>query len=184
MTTNEHSVIPVKDDEVAQQSLRLMSSVVEEPFHLKHDWIRRVRWAVVPVESGGHFSEREAEWFSEAASSIGCSECLAVATEPLENADLCYLVRTSQEGFLAINRACAGLNYVLIPKDRSFAILLTTEDYYIVAGPKDFVVKAIGTSINTARKMFFRFSNDSHWPEDIRARLLNVAKRYEGYNGQ
>jgi hypothetical protein len=182
-TNEERHIIPVKGEKEVQQALALIGDIVEDPSHLNLDWLSINGWAAVPVESGGHFQEREAEWFSAAALSLGCSEFFAIATEPLINTTLCYLVRASQEGFMATNRACAGMNYVLIAKNKAFAILLTTEDYFIVSGPKSFVVKAIGSSISTARTMFLSFSNDSLWPADTHERLLNVAKRYESYNG-
>jgi len=183
-TSEEHPVVPVKDDKEIQQALALIGDVVENSSHLKLNWLLKTGWVAVPVESGGHFQEREAEWFSIATLSLGCNECFAIATEPLINTPLCYMVKTSQEGFMAIDRACAGMNYILIAKNRAFAVLLTTEDYFIVAGPSNFVVKAIGSSISTARRMFLNFSNDSLWPAYIRERLLKVAERYQSYNGR
>ena len=179
----EHSVIPVTDKDQAQHLLNLILDMVDPPNHIKPAWLLKNEWAAVPVESGGHFQEREAEWFSAAALSLGCYEGVAIATEPLSNTTLCYLVKMTFEGFMEINRACAGMNYILTSKDKAFSILLSTDDYFIVAGPKNFVVKAIGSSIPTARRMFLNFSNDLLWPTQTREQLLNVARRYVSFNG-
>jgi len=158
--------------------MSLIKDVVDKPWHLTMEWLARCRWAAVPVESASHFDEKDAELLSQAAASVNCYECLAAATEPLENTILCYRVPTTQEGFLEFSYETTALNYVLLPEDRSFAVLCTSEDYYIVAGPRDFVTKAVGSSIETAREKFLQFAADQFWPEAERKNFIAVAERY------
>lgn len=175
---------PITDPAEVARAISLIEDIVDKPWHLKLGWLKEHGWAAVPVESASHFFEREAEWISEAARSLGCYECLAVATEPLLPTEMCYRVATTQEGLLEFSRVTGSLNYVLIPEDRSFAVLCTSEDYFIVAGPRDFVAKAVGTSIPTARKMFLRFADDPLWQEPERKHLITVAERYKDFDGQ
>lgn len=177
------TIEPITNSVKVAEALALIEDVVDKPWHLNLQWLARNRWAAVPVESASHFDKRDAELLSQASASMDCSECLAVATEPLENSILCYRVATTQEDFLEFSHETTALNYALLPEDRSFAVLCTSEDYYIVAGPRDFVTKAVGTGIDTARKVFLKFADDQLWPESERKRLIAVAKKYEPYNG-
>src|SRR6266404_7984418 len=91
---------PVTDPAKVKEAMSLIKDVVDKPWHLTMEWLARCRWAAVPVESASHFDEKDAELLSQAAASVNCYECLAAATEPLENTILCYRVPTTQEGFL------------------------------------------------------------------------------------
>src|SRR5438034_10996889 len=162
---------PINDPSEIARILAMSDEVVEKPWHLKQDWVALHNWVAVPVESASHFYERDAELLSQAMASLGCSECFAVATERLENSILFYRVLTTLDGLLEFSHETTALNFVLLPDDRSFAVLCTSEDYYIVAGPRNFVAKAVGTTIDTARKMFLRFADDQTWPESERQRL-------------
>jgi hypothetical protein len=62
-------------------------------------------------------------------------------------------------------------------------VLCTSKDYYIVAGPQDFVTKAVGSSIETAREKFVQFAADQFWPEAEGKNFIAVAERYALCNG-
>jgi hypothetical protein len=83
----------------------------------------------------------------------------AVATEPL-NVDIpsCLLVNTSEEGLLAFSRECGVFNFSLLPADKSLVILCTVYDYYLVAGPFEFVACAVAGDINVAWTKFKEIS--------------------------
>ncbi|SRR5258708_4662943 len=181
MTDFAH-IEPITNPAEVKKAMSLIDDVVDQPWHLKTSWITSHKWIAVPVESASHFDERDAECLSQAAGFFGYSECAGVATEPLENSILCYRVPTTQEAFLEFSRETTALNYVLLPEDRFFAVLCTSEDYYIVAGPHDFVTKAVGSSIDTARKMFMRFADDPTWPPSERRRLVAVGERYAQFD--
>jgi len=177
MTTNAGKIEAVTNIAQVNQALALIEDVVEKPYHLNERWIVLNGWVAVPVESS--IREREAEWLSEAAMYMGCDESLAVATESLTPDTTCYQVPMTLEGIFDFGWECHPFNYVLLPESRLFAVLHTTEDYNIVAGPSNFVTKAVGCSIPTARRMFRSFASDPLWREPERNLLLAVAKKYE-----
>lgn len=181
--TNSTHIHPIVDSVQVNEAMVLIRDVVDGLWGLKTSWIVAHSWAVVPVESASHFDESDAEHLSNALSQIGCRECLAIATEPLENTALSYTVETTKEGFLEYSRETTALNYVLVPAEPSFAILCTSEDYYLVAGPPEFVTTAVGSSIEAARIRYLKFADDQLWPESERKRLLAVAEKYSHYNG-
>ena len=176
------TIEPITDPGKVAEAMSLIEDIVDKPWHLNVQWLASHQWAAVPVESASHFDERDAELISQAAASMGCSWCLAAATETLENSILCYRIQISKKGLLEFSRETTALNYVLLPEDRGFAVLCTSEDYYIVGGPREFVTKAVGTSIDEARQMFLKFADDQFWPESERKRLIAVAQKYELYN--
>jgi hypothetical protein len=165
----------VSDPSLIHKLESKLEHVVEKPWHLKEDWIRKNNWAAVPVEKGRHFEEAEAEATSHALRTIGCTECSAIATEPLGESPNCYRIAATKEGLLAFSRECAGLNFALIDENLSFIILCTSEDYNIVAGPSSFVESVLGLDLNTARKRFRDFASDAIWE----GQLLATAERYE-----
>jgi hypothetical protein len=65
-----------------------------------------------------------------------------------------------------------------MPTDRSVVILCTVYDYFLVAGPAEFVAKAVGGDIEAAWKEFEEVS-DPCWE----GRLQKIAKRYRTISG-
>lgn len=168
--------LQVISDPILVRSLQSkVESIVDGPWHLKSSLMRNGNWIAVPVEKGRHFEEAQADAVSDALQAVGCTECFAVATEPTGEYPSCYMVAPTKEGLLAFSWECAGLNFALIDGNPSFAILCTSEDYNIVAGPPDFVETAIGSDIQSARRAFRDFASDEWWE----GRLLTVADRYE-----
>jgi hypothetical protein len=70
-------------------------------------------------------------------------------------------------------------NFVLILADRSLVILCTVYDYYLVAGPAEFVRPAVGGDIEAAWRDFEEESLDPVWE----GRLEKIAKRYRNVSG-
>jgi len=83
-----------------------------------------------------------------------------------------------------ISAECVALSFfVLMPETRSFGVLCTPDDYYIVAGPHSFVRIALGSDIEEARKSFVDFGSNEGWPDATRKHFLSVASIYEPFNG-
>lgn len=131
-----------------------------------------------------HFDERDALLISGASKRAGVNECFAVATEPLEGLPSCYRVPTSAEGLLAFSRECGTFYFALVPATRLFTILCTPDDYFLVAGPRDFVTGAIGCDIKRGRDIFFQFAASDEWPESVSRYLTSVAEKYERFDGK
>lgn len=170
----------VSDPKIIQRLQSTIERLVKKPWHLNTDWIADKKWVAVPVEKGRHFEEEEAKTISHTLLLFGYTECFAIATEPMGNYPRCYLVPPTKEGLIDFSKECAGLNFVLIPENLSFAILCTSENYNIFAGPSDFVEKAVGTDIATARIKFREVASDEWWE----GRLLKVARKYEEISGK
>jgi hypothetical protein len=180
--TSRVTIEPITDTVQIESALSLVANVIEGPHHLNLSFLRSRNWAVVPVESGSHFIPEDAELLSRALHSIECSECLAIATELLKNIDICYWVPTSKEGLLDFDYQCALFNFALLSENISFVILCTVADYYLVAGQADFVTRAVGKSLQAARRDFLKFT--TAWQDDVmRKYLRSVYKRYEPFNG-
>lgn len=171
-------MMPVTEPELFERVMSLPRDIVEDHFDLKLDWLVSKEWVAVPVDSGMHFDENDIERLSQAAISIGCSQCFAIATEPLGELPRCYQLETTPDDLLAFNRKWGAFNFVLIPETRVFAVLCTSEDYFIVAGTCEFVKKAVGRDISVARAEFEEYASDETWPEDVRELLVSVSERY------
>jgi hypothetical protein len=102
-----------------------------------------------------------------------------VATEPLESAPVCFRVPTTEEGLRELNEAIQDFYFILLPEDRSWAVVCTKDDYYLVGGPLRFVLLALGTSIGEARADFVGFAESTRH-QRMSSGLRDVAARYEG----
>ena len=169
---------PIADTQGVRQAKGLIADLIDGPWDFNREWLLRNRWVAVPVESSDHFDEDAIGRLSAALQVAGHNECLAVATEPLENIPFCFRVSTSAEGLRALNKAAWFFNFVLFPEDCSCALLCTKSEYYLIAGPKDLVISALGTDLETAR-LAFRASVEDWLIETMKAGLRAVAERYE-----
>lgn len=168
----------IEDSTIIAKAEFLIEGLVDKPSHLSLSWLRKHGWAAVPVPDS--FNDMDAEWISEAAQEAGYNVCLAVSTE-LEDDTRCYQIDMTQDDLVEFDLEFSLLNFVIVPEDRYFAIMKESGDYFIVAGPKEFVRKSIGCSFRTARRMFDLYADDN-WPARTKAFWQGVAKRYEPFN--
>ena len=144
---------PINDQRQCS-NLLLTQDIVDKPGHLNTDWLLNNKWALCLVESASHFDKSDADKISHALKIIGCEKCFAVATEHLDNFPHCFQLSATSEGLLDFSDECGHLNFVIVPKNRSFAILCTVYDYFIVAGNLEFVNCAVGGDMKAARAKF------------------------------
>ena len=158
-----------------------IKDVVAGESELNQEWIKAYGWVVIPVESGMTF--RDAEWLSNACLKFGYKECFAIATEaePFYQA---YKFLTTKKGILEISYECRPNHYLLMPEDRRFAILCPFGLYSLVAGSKEFVEMAVGSTIETAREMFWEFAADTSWQESDRLFLTQLARKYQSLSAR
>ena len=153
----------------------LVANFVDES-HISLSLIQEKNWAVVPGETGNHFFHDHAALLSQALHSIDCFECLAIQVTGGED---CYRIPTSEVGLIEFGDEGAHFDYALTDENLSFLIFCHFE-YLLVAGQADFVTKAIGTSIQTARREFFDFADDSDYLHEF---FLSLYDRYKPFNG-
>lgn len=144
--------------------------------HLNGDFLVRHQWVAVPVESASHFTEDDAKILSDAMQATSVTELLAIAAEELRNFPNCFEVPVTTEGLLAFSWAGSHFNFALSPPRTPLVILCTVYDYYLVAGPTEFVRRAVGGDISAARQLFDEFADGCSWYDS--GLLSAVAERY------
>ena len=153
----------------------LVANFVDES-HISLSLIQEKNWAVVPGETGNHFFHDHAALLSQALHSIDCFECLAIQVTGGED---CYRIPTSEAGLLEFGEECGHFDYALTDENLSFLIFCHFE-YLLVAGQADFVTQAVGTSIQTARRRFFKLADDSDYLHEF---YLSLCDKYKPFNG-
>jgi hypothetical protein len=164
---------PCTDAELRNRMLQRLGPIVENRVHLNLNWLADKGFSAIPWVSASHLNPEMAKTLSEALLSRGWRECFALATEPLNENMRCFKVETTANGLMDFERTCAHFNFILLPTDESFAVLCTTDDYIVVAGPADFVSSACGDAAATLAE-FDEFAGDD-------PNLQSVAKRYQAY---
>ena len=157
-------------------ALSLVANFVDES-HISLSLIQERNWAVVPVETGNHFSHEDAALLSQALHAIDCFECLAIPVRP--GGINCYRIPTSEIGLIEFGDECGHFDYVLTDENLSFLIFCHVE-YILFAGQADFVTRAVGTSIQAARRRFFKFADDNDYLHQF---YLSLCDRYKPFNG-
>jgi hypothetical protein len=125
-------------------------------------WYIDQGWAIVPMEQlpmfalhpQVFFTERTAEWLADAAASVNRLECFAIPVGTGDASDLVFRIPMQQESLLEFNDQYGGSEYALMPEDGSFCLLLTNIGYNLICGPREFVERAVGSSIPAARQEF------------------------------
>lgn len=165
----------VTDKNEVQRFLDLVEPIVCKPNQLSLTWLRKNSWIAVPVADT--LNPMDAEWIATASSDLGSTLGYAVSLDSNMAVET-YRVPLNQESLLNFSAKVSLLNFVLVPADLSFAILLEAGNYFLVAGNKQFVRTAIGCSFSTAQTMFLDYVNDDAWPESVTDLLKNVVDRY------
>jgi hypothetical protein len=160
-------------------SLRVgCARMIESSVHISQAFLSSHNWIAAPVESALHFSDSDAQSISKAASDRGIEYVFAVATEGIEESISCFKISMTSDGLLTFSKQCSHFNYILFPRNESFAILCTVDDYFLVAGPESFVADVVGMPVSDACRLFRDFADNSDWPAETRLHLLSVSDRY------
>jgi hypothetical protein len=152
---------------------------LDERRHFKREFITSQKWLVVPVESALHFDENDAARLADAARHANQPILTVILLEQLKNVEDNVAMEASEQGLLAFSGKYGHFNCMLVPRDLSFAIVCRTDDYYLVAGPSEFVGSALGMDIREAQARFAEFAGNETWSPEDRARLLSVHERYK-----
>jgi hypothetical protein len=166
---------PVTDPKLIDRLEKSIAALLDGPWNFRAEALAERAWTAVPVEKGHHIEPEDAERLAAAIRQETSAPCYAVSTEPTGDQPRAYEVAASEEGLLGFSHECAGLNFILVPLELTFALLFTSEDYNVHAGPRRFVEAALGTSLPEARAAFHQYADDPWWED----RMLEVHKRYE-----
>jgi hypothetical protein len=156
-----------------------MSEMMEDQTEFRPKWLRQRNWKVAPVESGMRFSEEDIKAIVAALRSAGYSECIALATEPLDPLPCCYRMSITDEDFREFNRTCGLFRFLLTDEHQSWAISCT-EWYNLFAGEEVLLVPMLQMAIDEARSVFLEFAQQlaKGDPSDV---LLKTAQRYSQF---
>jgi len=166
---------PAIDQPLIDRLVGLIAPLFDEPWHLRGETLARRSWVAVPVEKGRHIEPEDTPRIATAIAQYTSAACYALATEPLGAGPTAYEVPATEDGLLDFSHECAGLNFILVPADLTFALLFTSEDYKLYAGPRHFVESVLGASIAAARSAFHIYADDSWW----QGRLLDLHRYYD-----
>lgn len=146
-----------------------VSRMIEDGRHVRQAWWAVKGRAAVPIESGMHFVESQAEAIASAMKYSGCDELFVVALEDTGEDRYLKLASTSAD-LLELSRRLHMYYLALLPIDGSFVILCSPDDYIVIAGPERFVKHACGGDIDKARATYRDWAFDG--------RLKAIASRY------
>lgn len=166
---------PITDQQLIDRLAGLVAPLFDQPWDLRGETLVRKSWVAVPVERGRNIEVEDAPRIATAIRRHTSVACYAVATEPAGDEPMAYEVPVTEDGLLDFSHECFGLNFILMPADLTFALLFTSEDYNLYAGPKDFVESVLGTSIAAAREAFRIYADDPWW----QGILLDVHRYYD-----
>lgn len=192
----QNNIQGITDSKLIAKLQLLSKEIVANEIEMDEEWVRDHKWTVVPTESD--ITVREAEWISNACSDFEYKECYAIMTEAdachnfpdtfvekiknlYKSKSLhftCYKFATTKKGFLEMSYEHHLGHHLFIPEDQGFAILRPYGLYSLVAGPKKFVEAAVGSTIETAREMFWEFAS-TDWGETDRLFLTEIARKYQ-----
>lgn len=163
-------------DAAVQNDLNaVVSLAVAEENQLRADWLRKGK-TVVLMPDWGHQQKDQANNLAAAMRSCGYDECFGVSTEPLKGMETHWQVTAEVEDLIDFNRKTRMFNFALVPQDGTFLVLCTVDDYFIFAGPGEFVRKACDGDLAAARKAFREYAHDASGAPEIR--LQKIADLY------
>lgn len=169
----------INDKSKRTELFTAVKECLDKHLKIKSAVLKENGWIAIPVESAAYFDEEKAEKLSTAMLDLGIKDFYAIQYEEWDIADLnMFKVLSTKEDILEFSFAASSFYYVMFPEDKSFLIICSPYDYYIVAGKKEFVLKALGKSVEEARKEFLSFANDSFWPEKDRRNFIEIYSYY------
>ncbi|MDH4127337.1 MAG: hypothetical protein OEV44_01190 [Spirochaetota bacterium] len=143
----------------------------------------------MPIGTDFFYDENYIRRLPRVMKQIGVKSCFAIATEPLLPESNYFEFETTKKGLSAFHWECGLFRFALFPEDLSFFILWTVDDYFLIAGEREFVESAIGSSVETAFEKFKEWAIG--WPTEVngirlgvREFLLGIYARYKAVNDE
>jgi hypothetical protein len=150
-------MIEINNSQEIRRYQALISEMLEQRIQFKANWLREKTWSVVPVEDAMHFTEVDLERIVIALQRAGYSQCIAIATEPLDPLPICYRVLITKEDFREFNTTCSPFWFLITNEDRSWAISCN-DAYDLFAGDPKLIEAMLGKTIRAAREEFDDFA--------------------------
>ncbi len=165
---------PITDSQNVDEIQRTFNMVVTRSSRAALSLVKREGWLAVPVESAHHLDAADQKRLLRAAQAVGTRRVRALMLEDLGNFPRAFAVQTSREGIAAFNWECGHFNVALGGDDALWIIGCTTDDFYVVAGPRLFVTLCVGGDIQGAFDTFRAFTAAPEWSASLRAVLVST----------
>lgn len=148
---------------------------VESNLDVRRDWLTQEARIAVLIPNSAHFSPGQAESIASAIRSLGYNSCFGADVEDVPDIGCRWQLVPTTEDLLAFSHETAVVSSALAPKDGSFIVLCTSDNYCIVAGSTKFVKEACGGDISAARAAFRKYifeitESPEEWLQKIAAR--------------
>lgn len=181
MSKNNVMQTQIKDKTKINYFASLIEPLIIKPNNLSSTWLNKQQWAAVPVPDSPN--EKDAKLIAEAAQDSGYSEGIVMTTELNEEPQV-YRISITPENLMAFELEFSLNNFVMTTEDLAFAIMHEAGYYFIIAGTNSFVHKSVGGALSAAKNAFREYAEDTTWPVKTRNYLIEIAKRYEPFNGK
>jgi hypothetical protein len=148
---------------------------------LAADWLATTEAKVLAQESGRHIERDEAVAVADACARIGVNRLVAVVNDALVMDEEAYVVGATVDDLYEVSDELTGVNFLLADEAGSLCLLLTTDDFKLIAGPLDFVTRIAGDPTD-AREAFLAFAADEL--EELQSVLLRADSYMDWVGGR
>lgn len=154
--------------------------ILDAPQQFSLDWLVASRFKAVPFESASHFDADDAPRFASAMRALSVNTVRLLVLDGLTDRHKSFIFPASEKALIDLSVDFGSFNLLLLPSSEAFAILCTSEEIGVVAGPDAFCEMALGTTIQEAREDFRSFLALPGTPPSLRAYYEAVDERYRG----
>ena len=136
--------------------------------------IRKVpNWVAVPVQSRSHLKADLIKKLTEIWTLGGSTRLAAVLLEPLLGVEKITFLSPNQSDLVRFDHDYAHFNVALYSDRPGSAVICTTDDFLVVAGPEGFVSSVTGP-VSEAYARFVTFLNGDGFDERARSFFMSV----------
>lgn len=156
---------------------QLLSKLVVEsaPSLLNLDLIETGTWSVAVTPQSGYVSRCEIERLCGAVLPM-TNECYFISpTDNIATATLVTVLPNPKSIEEAIGNSIS--TYLITDEKTQFVFLTTSDDFNTIAGPRTFVERALGSSLEAARLDWERLAGHPTLPDEVR-KLYQVPITY------
>jgi hypothetical protein len=165
----------ITDEGSIAEAVARRQVVADGPGDLSERWLLEGNRVALAEESGAHLEADQCVRLEAALRTAFVRRLIAISNDPLVDEDLVYELSISAEDLDAFSWEFSGINALLLPHSgKDLAVLFSTDDYYLIAGTRQFVTDYAG-DLKTARDAFVDFAED-HF--DVMQPLLCRVIRY------
>ncbi|MGH1364167.1 MAG: hypothetical protein ACRBF0_11455 [Calditrichia bacterium] len=149
----ENMLVPNNDSTIVARNEKLTEAILEDKNVVKPNWIRSKKFTVIPTESIWNTTD-DIVSLLEGLKSLKIHSFIAIALEAVNSINVhgSYRIENSLEGLEVFIRNCGGFKFLLTTENQSFAILCSSDGYYIIVGTTQFIKKVSGGDIKKAVK--------------------------------